>query len=77
MPSQHRDDLAATAPETGFPYTIATFQRVNRSAFRKVFREFVVLCRQIDLVGRVARCGRHAHHGGQQQRPQFYPFRSV
>ncbi len=63
MPSQHRDDLAATAPETGC--TIAAFQRANRSAFRKVFREFVVLCRQLDLVGRVAHCGRHAHHGGQ------------
>ncbi|MFL5011835.1 transposase [Rhizobium sp. WSM4643] len=32
--------------------TIAAFRRVNRSAFRKVFREFVVLCRQLDLFGR-------------------------
>ncbi|WP_235906885.1 IS1182 family transposase [Brucella anthropi] len=32
--------------------TIATFRRVNRSAFRKVFREFVILCRQLDLFGR-------------------------
>ena len=32
--------------------TIATFRRVNRSAFRKVFREFVILCRQFDLFGR-------------------------
>lgn len=32
--------------------TIASFRRVNRSAFRKVFREFVILCRQLDLFGR-------------------------
>ncbi|MEH0296165.1 transposase [Agrobacterium sp. CCNWLW71] len=32
--------------------TIADFRRVNRSAFRQVFREFVVLCRQLDLFGR-------------------------
>jgi transposase len=32
--------------------TIAAFRQVNRSAFRKVFREFVVLCRQLDLYGR-------------------------
>ncbi|MFK0206373.1 IS1182 family transposase [Agrobacterium sp. NPDC090283] len=28
------------------------FRRVNRSAFRQVFREFVILCRQLDLFGR-------------------------
>lgn len=32
--------------------TIAAFRRVNSSAFRKVFREFVILCRQLDLFGR-------------------------
>lgn len=32
--------------------TIAAFRRVNHSAFRKVFREFVILCRQFDLFGR-------------------------
>ena len=32
--------------------TIADFRRVNRAAFRQVFREFVVLCRQLDLFGR-------------------------
>lgn len=32
--------------------TIAAFRRVNRSAFRRVFREFVILCRQLDLFGR-------------------------
>lgn len=31
--------------------TIAAFRWVNRSAFRKVFREFVILCRQFDLFG--------------------------
>ncbi|MHA6646251.1 IS1182 family transposase [Mesorhizobium sp. A623] len=32
--------------------TIADFRRDNRTAFRAVFREFVVLCRQLDLFGR-------------------------
>ncbi|MCZ7450204.1 transposase [Agrobacterium rhizogenes] len=32
--------------------TIADFRRVNRSAFRQVFREFVILCWQLDLLGR-------------------------
>ena len=32
--------------------TIADFRRDNRSAFRQVFREFVVLCRELDLLGR-------------------------
>lgn len=32
--------------------TIADFRRDNRQAFRQVFREFVVLCRQLDLFGR-------------------------
>src|ERR1700756_986992 len=32
--------------------TIADFRRDNRAAFRSVFREFVVLCRRIDLFGR-------------------------
>lgn len=32
--------------------TIADFRRDNRTAFRKVFREFVVLCRELDLFGR-------------------------
>jgi hypothetical protein len=29
--------------------TIADFRRDNRNAFRQVFREFVLLCRQLDL----------------------------
>ncbi len=32
--------------------TIADFRRDNRAAFRQVFREFVLLCRQLDLFGR-------------------------
>src|SRR5215212_5929798 len=32
--------------------TIADFRRDNRAAFRQVFRQFVLLCRQLDLFGR-------------------------
>src|ERR1700730_3074587 len=32
--------------------TIADFRRANRAAFKKVFREFVILCRRLDLFGR-------------------------
>ena len=32
--------------------TIADFRRKNRTAFRQVFRDFVVLCRELDLFGR-------------------------
>jgi transposase len=32
--------------------TIADFRRDNRKAFRLIFRQFVVLCRQLDLFGR-------------------------
>ena len=32
--------------------TIADFRRDNHAAFRAVFRQFVVLCRQLDLFGR-------------------------
>ena len=32
--------------------TIADFRRDNRAAFKRVLREFVVLCRQLDLFGR-------------------------
>ena len=32
--------------------TIAGFRRDNRAAFKPVFREFVLLCRQLDLFGR-------------------------
>jgi hypothetical protein len=32
--------------------TIADFRCENRAAFKKVFREFVILCRRLDLFGR-------------------------
>ena len=32
--------------------TIADFRRENKTAFRQVFRNFVVLCRSLDLFGR-------------------------
>src|SRR6202012_749994 len=32
--------------------TIAAFRRDNRNAFRPVFRQFVLLCKQLDLFGR-------------------------
>src|SRR5271163_1448400 len=32
--------------------TIADFRSVNRNAFRLVFRQFVLLCRELDLFGR-------------------------
>jgi len=32
--------------------TIADFRRDNRAAFKQVFREFVVVCRKLDLFGR-------------------------
>jgi transposase/IS5 family transposase len=32
--------------------TIADFRRDNRTAFRPIFRQFVLLCRQLDLFGR-------------------------
>ena len=54
--------------------TIADFRRDNRNAFRHVFREFVLLCRQLDLFWPgAARSGWHANQGGQQQGSQFHP----
>jgi transposase len=32
--------------------TIADFRSENRAAFKKIFREFVILCRRLDLFGR-------------------------
>jgi hypothetical protein len=32
--------------------TIADFRRLNSKAFRPIFRQFVLLCRQLDLFGR-------------------------
>ena len=53
--------------------TITDFRRDNRAAFRAVFREFVLLCRQLDLFGRELLAGRrHPDQGRQQQGPQFH-----
>ena len=51
MPPQHRGDLAAANLKPDFK-TIADFRRDNRVAFRAVFRQFVLLCRRLDLFGR-------------------------
>ena len=51
--------------------TIADFRRDDRNAFRQVFREFVLLCRQLDLFSGVAGGGWHADQGGQQQNRNF------
>lgn len=32
--------------------TIADFRSNNRNAFRRAFRQFVLLCRELDLFGR-------------------------
>src|ERR1700751_948360 len=32
--------------------TVADFRSDNRAAFKKVFRDFVILCRRLDLLGR-------------------------
>src|SRR5664279_346345 len=48
--------------------TIADFRWDNRAAFRAVFRQFVLLCRRLDLYGpRVAGGRRNPDQGGQQQ----------
>ena len=55
--------------------TIADFRRDNRAAFRQAFREFVLLCRQLDLFG--GNCWRWTARGssGQQQGPQLHARR--
>ena len=54
--------------------TIADFRRDNRAAFRGVFRQFVLLCRRLDLYGRelLAVDGTRMK-AGQQQGPQLHP----
>jgi transposase len=52
--------------------TIADFRRDNRSGFRQVFREFVLLCRQLTCLAGSCSCGWHADQGGQQQGSQFH-----
>src|SRR6202048_2145555 len=52
--------------------TIADFRSDNRAAFRAVFRQFTLLCRELNLFGReLLAVGWHAHQGGQQQGPQL------
>ena len=50
MPAQHRDDLVdpAAGAEPDFK-TIADFRKNNGRAIREVCREFVALCRKLDL----------------------------
>ncbi len=48
---QSRSDLALRRLQPDFK-TIADFRRDNREAFRQVFRNFVRLCRDLDLYGR-------------------------
>ena len=53
--------------------TIADFRRDNRAAFKPVFREFVLLCRRLDLFGReLLAVDGTRHQGGQQQGPQLH-----
>jgi hypothetical protein len=52
--------------------TIADFRRDDRAAFRSVFREFVLLCRQLDLFGRELLAVDGTDQGRQQQGPQFH-----
>ena len=48
--------------------TIADFRSHNCHAFRQVFRQFVLLCRDLDLFGReLLAIERHADEGGEQQ----------
>src|SRR6202521_2266094 len=54
--------------------TIADFRSNNRAAFRAVFRQFTLLCRELNLFGRELLW--HAHQGGQQQGPQLYEERA-
>ena len=53
--------------------TIADFRRINHKAFRPIFRQFVLLCRQLDLFGRTDRGRWHPDQSGQQQGPQLHP----
>jgi transposase len=54
--------------------TIADFRKDNRNAFKAVFREFVLLCRKLDLFGRelVAVDGTRLK-AVNQHRSQFHP----
>ena len=49
MPAQYRDDLADGSLAPDFK-TIADFRKDNGKAIREVCREFVALCRKLDLL---------------------------
>ena len=44
--------------------TIADFRADNRAAFKPVFRQFVLLCRKLDLLAASFGGGWHADQGG-------------
>ena len=53
--------------------TIADFRRENREAFRQVFRDFVKVCRSLELFGPGVDRGRwHADQGGEQPGPELH-----
>ena len=52
--------------------TIANFRKDNGKAIRNVCRQFVVLCQQLDLLGRGCGDRWQQVQGSQQQRPQLY-----
>ena len=53
--------------------TIADFRRENKTSFRKIFREFVVMCRSLDLFWHRTDCCRwHTAEGCKQRPAQFH-----
>ena len=72
-PQKPRSDLAATPTEipTSKPSQISG--ATIAAAFRAVFRQFVRLCRELDLYGReLLRRGRHAYQGREQPEPKLH-----
>jgi len=53
--------------------TIADFRRDNRNAFRPIFRQFVLLCRQLDLFGRDLLAVDGTRIKAVNKGPQLYP----
>jgi len=51
MPSQHRGHLAVANPETRLQ-NHRHFRSENRAAFKAVFRQFALLCKELKLFGR-------------------------
>ena len=53
--------------------TIADFRRINRAAFRQVFREFVRLCRELELFrARAGGSRRYSDQGSEQPGAELY-----